>query len=204
MPHEVVGPLAHRRVHRVGDPSHFDIERLAEGAGDPAGTRRRAHASEFSVLLGDHLVVVVPEERPLHRLHREIRHGPAVVSQVFAGDAVESRLGRSGRDGHRLEEELPEGEEHDPHGQEPFDILAHRGVRVGHQRRLRGGLKTGHGRRDVLAGPAASHGLEVPDGFLQLVDAGRRQEVALVVQDLLGLFGQVARLPIAFPEQVAE
>jgi len=44
----------------------------------------------------------------------------------------------------------------------------------------------------------------VLDGRLQLGDAGRGQQVALVVQDLLSLFGQVTRLAIALPEYVAE
>jgi hypothetical protein len=44
----------------------------------------------------------------------------------------------------------------------------------------------------------------VADGRFQLGDARRRQEIALMVQDLLGLFGQMARFSIAFPEYVAE
>jgi hypothetical protein len=42
------------------------------------------------------------------------------------------------------------------------------------------------------------------DGCFQFGDACRRQEIPLMIQDLLGLFGQVARFPIAFPEYVAE
>ena len=147
---------------------------------------------------------MITKECPFHGLDRQVRDGLSRVAEVFAGDAIERGLSRARGDGHGLEKELAEGEQHDPHGEQAFDILAHRGVRIGHQRGLCTGLQSSHRRGDVVSGPAAPHVLEVADGRFQIGDARRRQKIALMVQDLLGLFGQMARFSIAFPEYVAE
>ena len=59
-------------------------------------------------------------------------------------------------------------------------------------------------RGDVLARAALPDRLEMSDGCLQFGDPLRLEQVALMVEDLPGLFGQVTRLPIAPPEYVAE
>ena len=147
---------------------------------------------------------MLTKESPFDGLDSQVGDRIAIVAKIFAGNAVEGRLSRSRGDGHGLEKELAEGKQHNPHGEKAFDVLAHGGVRVGHQRGLCGGLQTRHRRGDVLTGSFVPHAFQMADGCFQLGDACRRQEIPLVVQELLGLFGQVARFPIAFPEYVAE
>ena len=147
---------------------------------------------------------MITKECPFHSLDRQVWNRFVSVAQIFAGDAAEGRLSRARGNSHGLEKELAEGKQHDPHGEKAFDILAHGGVRVGLQRGLCCGFQPGHRCGDVITGAALLHAFQMADGCFQLGDACRRQEIPLVVQELLGLFGQVARFPIAFPEYVAE
>ena len=77
-------------------------------------------------------------------------------------------------------------------------------MRIGHERGLCDGLQPGHRRGDLVPRARLASGFEMSDGILEIGDAFGLQEVALVVEDLLGLLRQVARLPVDLPECVAE